>query len=150
MQGLVTASGLVPLGCRLDDPAGEGVDAGPTNDAVAGTGLEMCGSNLCVDLTHPLNAALLTEGGSRVVQVTGDKILVVRTTAADDFTTISGVCTHAGCTVRYVATGTSLACPCHGSKFTIGGAVTAGPATRTLKVFTNQFDAATMTLTIEL
>ena len=127
-----------------------GVDAPATSDAIAGTGFAMCGPNMCLDLTHPSNAMLLTAGGSRVVQVTGDKILVVRTTAADSFTTLSGVCTHAGCTVKYVTASTSLACPCHGSKFTIAGDVTNGPATRTLRVFANAFDAATMTLTITL
>src|SRR5258708_7769931 len=106
IQGVVAASALVPLGCRLADPQTVGV------------------------------------------QAPGDKLLVVRTTAADAFTTLSGVCTHAGCTVKYVTASTSLACPCHGSKFTIAGDVTNGPATRALRVFANAFDAATMTLTI--
>lgn len=149
MQGLVAASALVPLGCRLEDTEAV-VDAGADGDGVPGTGFAMCGSNLCVDLTHPQNAGLLAANGSRVVSAGTNKVIVVRQTAADEFTTLSSVCTHAGCTVRYVAGSTSFACPCHGSKFAIDGAVTGGPATRVLKQFTNTFDAATMTITIEL
>lgn len=148
MQGLVAASALVPIGCRLED-VGEPTDT-PDAGSGMGTGFAMCGANMCVDLTHPLNAPLLEAGGSRVVTVAGDKVLVVRQTAADEFTTLSGVCTHAGCTVRFVAGSTSFACPCHGSKFAIDGAVTTGPATRTLKTYQNDFDAGTMTLTIML
>lgn len=39
---------------------------------------------------------------------------------------ISTVCTHLGCIVKPTPTG--FECPCHGSRFTRDGAVTAGPA----------------------
>jgi nitrite reductase/ring-hydroxylating ferredoxin subunit len=43
---------------------------------------------------------------------------------------ISATCTHLGCTVARAGGG--FECPCHGSKFTERGEVTAGPAPRPL------------------
>ena len=43
---------------------------------------------------------------------------------------MSATCTHLGCTVARSASG--FECPCHGSKFTDRGDVTAGPAPRPL------------------
>jgi cytochrome b6-f complex iron-sulfur subunit len=43
---------------------------------------------------------------------------------------ISTVCTHLGCIVKRDAAG--FACPCHGSKFALDGAVTKGPAPKAL------------------
>jgi Rieske Fe-S protein len=46
---------------------------------------------------------------------------------------VSATCTHQRCTI-YLAAG-GFACPCHGAKFTLGGNVTVGPATRSLTHF---------------
>ncbi|MHB1064959.1 MAG: QcrA and Rieske domain-containing protein [Georgenia sp.] len=43
---------------------------------------------------------------------------------------LSAVCTHQGCLVAVDAT--ELACPCHGSRFALDGAVVQGPASRPL------------------
>ena len=50
------------------------------------------------------------------------------------FYTISSVCTHLGCNVRYVA-GEGFACPCHGSLYDANGRVTRGPAPQPLAWF---------------
>jgi nitrite reductase/ring-hydroxylating ferredoxin subunit len=42
-------------------------------------------------------------------------------------TALDSTCTHQGCTVGIV--GDHLACPCHGSQFSLTGAVESGPAT---------------------
>ncbi|MDQ3764192.1 MAG: Rieske (2Fe-2S) protein [Actinomycetota bacterium] len=48
------------------------------------------------------------------------------------FKAFSATCTHQGCTVNKVASGT-IDCPCHGSKFAIAdGSVVDGPASRPL------------------
>jgi Rieske Fe-S protein len=151
LQGIVAASALVPLaaGCRLDDTQ-DVVDAGVGNDGSGSDpGFAMCGNNLCLDLANPMNAGLANPGGSRIVPAKTDRILVVRTDA-NTFTTHSAVCTHAGCTVRFVAVGSGYACPCHGSKYDDAGAVTQGPATRPLKNYNNTFDMTGMMLTITL
>jgi nitrite reductase/ring-hydroxylating ferredoxin subunit len=43
---------------------------------------------------------------------------------------INATCTHLGCLVKQALGG--FECPCHGSQFTVNGAVTQGPATRPL------------------
>jgi len=51
---------------------------------------------------------------------------------ADGFRALSSVCTHLGCITRYQPDLNIIACPCHGSKFTVNGDVIAGPAPRPL------------------
>jgi len=59
------------------------------------------------------------------------------------FYCMSAVCTHLGCTVQYVGKEepqpvmgskpqVGFSCPCHGSQFTVGGDVLAGPAPKNL------------------
>jgi cytochrome b6-f complex iron-sulfur subunit len=45
---------------------------------------------------------------------------------------VSGVCTHLGCTVNWVAERDRWECPCHGSIFNPDGTVLRGPARRPL------------------
>ncbi len=142
--GVTAAASLLGLGC------GGGGDDEPTPDAadpLAGT--TMCGANLCVLLNDPANMLLLDVAGSRVITLPGEKLLVVRT-AADGFAVLSAVCTHAGCTVRYDAPSDQVACPCHGSRYSLAGAVAQGPAARSLKRYLTTYDAAAQTLTIML
>jgi len=52
---------------------------------------------------------------------------------AEGFRALSAVCTHLGCITRFQPDRHIIACPCHGSKFTLGGDVIAGPAPRPLR-----------------
>jgi nitrite reductase/ring-hydroxylating ferredoxin subunit len=56
-------------------------------------------------------------------------VYVVR--SAEGFYALSAVCTHLGCMTRYEAP-TGFSCPCHGSRFALGGDVGLGPAPRPL------------------
>ena len=66
-------------------------------------------------------------------EVFADQNVVVTQPQAGTFKAFSAVCTHQGCTVSKVASGT-IDCPCHGSKFAIAdGSVVNGPASRPLE-----------------
>ena len=61
-------------------------------------------------------------------------------TSAASYICLSQACTHAGCSVNYVADSNSFSCPCHGSTFATSGAVTQGPALSPLHSYATTFD----------
>lgn len=60
-----------------------------------------------------------------------DDVVVTQPTAGD-FKGFSSVCPHAGCKVSEVVDAV-IKCPCHGSEFSLDGAVVKGPATKPLE-----------------
>jgi cytochrome b6-f complex iron-sulfur subunit len=62
------------------------------------------------------------------------KVYIVREKEGD-FYSVSAVCTHLGCITSWRPERDIIACPCHGSKFTMQGNVIAGPAPRPLPRF---------------
>jgi Rieske Fe-S protein len=68
-------------------------------------------------------------GGGKIYK--SDKIVVTQPDSGD-FKAFSAVCTHQGCLVSKVASGT-IDCSCHGSKYSIeDGSVQDGPAPKPL------------------
>ena len=59
------------------------------------------------------------------------KVYLVRTEVG--FFALLAVCTHLGCITRWMEDDETIACPCHGSKFSRDGIVTQGPAPRPLR-----------------
>ena len=89
--------------------------------------------------------ALGVVGGSIVGHPDGfPEPLAVSRTAVDAVTAVSAVCTHAACTV--LPGGPGYACPCHGSKFNVDGAVVQGPASAGLPRYDATFDGVTVTI----
>jgi thiosulfate dehydrogenase [quinone] large subunit len=74
----------------------------------------------------------------------GDPGVVVRRSDGS-YAAFDAVCTHAGCTVEWVATEAALVCPCHGATFDPehGGAVLSGPAELPLSPLPIVVDRAT-------
>jgi nitrite reductase/ring-hydroxylating ferredoxin subunit len=73
----------------------------------------------------------LAAGAARVLRVDGADVAAYRDRGGV-LHTVSAVCTHLGCNVRWNAAETSWDCPCHGSRFGIDGEVLEGPAVRPL------------------
>lgn len=61
------------------------------------------------------------------------QVYIVRT--AQGFYAVSAVCTHLGCITQWKPELNQIACPCHGSKFTMEGAKIEGPAPAPLPHF---------------
>lgn len=142
LRGLAVTAATVLVGCPSED-ASMMPDAGP------GSTTSSCGGNLCLDLNDPTNAALATVDGTLLVRAPADTILAVRTSTTA-VQAVSDVCTHAGCGVRYDHVNKILICPCHGSRYTLTGAVIQGPAVRPLARYQTQFDAGANQVTILL
>ena len=66
-----------------------------------------------------------------VVTFVEQRAYVIR--VAEGFRALSAVCTHLGCITRFQPDRNIIACPCHGSQFTLAGDVFAGPAPRPLR-----------------
>jgi Rieske Fe-S protein len=157
LRGMAAALVAGLAGCRiaLEDPESRDVGADP--DAGTGTppvqggdpAVARCGDGLCIDLAHPDNAALLNVDGAKLIVFENRRMLVIRT-SDDTFITLSAVCTHSGCTVRFSAAREQIECPCHGSTFALDGAVTHGPAASPLAQFATTLDAAARVVTVTL
>ena len=66
------------------------------------------------------------------MRVDGERIAAFRD---DDGTThtVSPVCTHLGCHVKFNDAERTWDCPCHGSRYDVDGTVIEGPAVRDLE-----------------
>ncbi len=94
-----------------------------------------CGTGHCIDLGDTANKELATAGGAMLVDSSNDTIMVVRVSDTQVIA-LSAICTHAGCSMDYVAAQQLLDCACHGSQFSTDGKVLRGPANRSLRVYT--------------
>lgn len=66
-----------------------------------------------------------------VIEDTAHRVFVIR--EKDGFRALSMVCTHLGCITRFQSDKNIIACPCHGSRFSLDGDVIHGPAPRPLR-----------------
>jgi len=131
----------------MSDRAEAKLPAISRRDFVAVTGLAACAmaatgaSILLVDFLRPrvlfepptafsAGPPEAFEVGSVVTNVE-QRVYVIR--IAEGFRALSAVCTHLGCITRFQPERNIIACPCHGSQFTLAGDVVAGPAPRPLR-----------------
>ncbi|HMD35171.1 MAG TPA: Rieske (2Fe-2S) protein [Vicinamibacterales bacterium] len=107
------------------------------NSAIAGGAITMT-----IDASSPLNAV----GGAALVQASGQSFLVSQTSAGS-FTALTAICTHEQCTVTGFQS-SQYVCPCHGSRYSISGAVVQGPASQSLRSFPTKFASPVLTITV--
>ena len=102
--------------CTKDSSTNPGGDPNPTK--------------IDLDLSLPTNSALNNVGGSLAIQ----NIIVINT-GNGNYSALSSICTHQGCTVAYNSGAGNIQCPCHGSVYSTSGSVINGPAPRALKSY---------------
>ncbi|WP_412538860.1 FAD-dependent oxidoreductase [Longispora sp. K20-0274] len=82
--------------------------------------------------TEPVDSLRdLAPGTAAVLRLDGQRRAIYRDADGTPHA-VSATCTHLGCTVGFNDAETTWDCPCHGSRFTIDGAVLNGPATTPL------------------
>ena len=93
--------------------------------------------------------ALSKVGGFLVARPKGftDVLIVVRISQTE-FVATSAVCTHRRCTIGYDAAAALLACPCHGSRYTLAGVVAKGPTTKNLAQYAVVLAGTTLQITV--
>lgn len=101
-----------------------------TKDSTTDVGGVVTPARIDLELSSPVNAALIDVGGWLVVDNT-----IIINTGGGKYSALSAICTHQGCTVQYSTDAGNIQCPCHGSMYSISGIVLQGPATRALQTF---------------
>lgn len=100
------------------------------------------GSGIQVNLDEPAYSELANVGGYAYK----NNIIIFRTSESS-YLALSKVCTHSNCTITYDHDNNELPCPCHGSKFSINGNVTKGPALLDLKKYNVSKNGNILTIT---
>lgn len=126
LEGLGIAAGALALHGCTGNSGGSSLPSANTST---------CGANLCIDLADSANSALRTVDGALLVDTSNDTIMIIRSSDTT-IVAISGICTHAGCSMDFVPASHLINCPCHGSEFGEDGHVVRGPARRSLRVYT--------------
>jgi nitrite reductase/ring-hydroxylating ferredoxin subunit len=73
----------------------------------------------------------LAPGDAAILKIDGRSVAALRDEQGQVHA-VSAVCTHMGCILGWNATDRTWDCPCHGSRFDLGGDVIHGPATKPL------------------
>ena len=76
-------------------------------------------------------------GEGKILKLDGQRVAAYRDAGGKE-TTLSPVCTHLGCLVRWNPAEATWDCPCHGSRFRPTGEVLAGPAETPLEEVTGE------------
>jgi Rieske Fe-S protein len=142
--------------CRLASVAGlggalatilESCGGGPASPSSASAlpVINASRSGSVIAVTIDASSPLQTVGSAALVMASGLPVLVART-AQDAFVAVSGLCTHATCTISDFS-GSVYLCPCHGSQFSTSGQVLAGPARASLQTYHTTFANSVLTIT---
>ncbi|SDD51630.1 ubiquinol-cytochrome c reductase iron-sulfur subunit [Pedobacter soli] len=115
------------MGCKKSDGSNDADTTGPT------------GIDFTLDLSLATNAALLNNGGSLAING-----LIVARTMTGNYIAVQRSCTHESYTLSYQSANSRFYCANHGSTFAESGAVTNGPATRSLTAYHTQLTGTSL------
>lgn len=116
--------------CASDEdvnPSGTGTSKPSTSTS----GITVNTGTVVIDLNQA--TALKSSGGWLLISAA--QMLVINTGSA--FSSLTSVCTHAGCATQWSLNGGEFECGCHLSRFSTSGAVVKGPANQPLANFQN-------------
>lgn len=130
---VLRGAGAVAVGATLTACAGSSTTAASSTGTPTTTATAI-GSFSAAPTSEAASSAAAGLGAATDVAVGGGKVyeaqkVVVTQPTAGAYKAFTAVCTHQGCLVTKVESGT-IQCPCHGSSFSIkDGSVVTGPAT---------------------
>ena len=123
-------------------------DSSPTSPSGMGSKLGVLSGRFtgaAVQVTAA-GSPLADVGGAALVESTAGVFLISRTSTSA-FSAIDAVCTHEGCTITGFA-GDTYVCPCHGSRYSLNGQVTGGPARASLRRYATTFTDGVVTIAL--
>jgi glycine/D-amino acid oxidase-like deaminating enzyme/nitrite reductase/ring-hydroxylating ferredoxin subunit len=82
--------------------------------------------------SKPKSFAELAPGDAAILKIDGENVAAFRDEQGR-LHAVAAACTHMGCLVGWNETDRTWDCPCHGSRFELGGAVIHGPAVKALE-----------------
>lgn len=108
---------------------------GAISVAAAGSGifmLDFLSPKVVLEKSQIFNAGALENFSPGSVTLNAEnKTFIIREKEGGIYA-ISALCTHLGCLTRWNENNGVIACPCHGTKFSIKGNVIEGPSSKTL------------------
>ena len=121
---------------------GENDDPAPINPVPPGSGVDVDGSTVTIDLTEQPG---LTQAGGWML-IAQAQVLVVNT-GNNAFNALTSVCTHSACDRNWTFASNVFTCTCHSSRFDVEGNVLSGPASRPLRAYATSLDGDILTIT---
>jgi len=123
-------------------------DSSPTSPSGMGSKLGVLSGRFTGSAVQVTAAGspLADVGGAALVESTAGVFLISRTSTSA-FSAIDAVCTHEGCTITGFA-GDTYVCPCHGSRYSLNGQVTGGPARASLRRYNTTFTDGVLTIAL--
>jgi cytochrome b6-f complex iron-sulfur subunit len=115
---------------------------GTSLPAISGT---LNGNKVTVDIS---SGSALVQNGFAFVQYSSGSLLAARMSGGVYYA-MTTICTHQGCVINQYDSGSKeFICQCHGSTFSVTGAVTNGPASSALRQYLTSVNGNQLIITI--